>query len=221
MLKNFKSHHGIRKLQIEGESLPGGKNSAHKFKVTFLQHVEEEGYSRDDVYNVDETGVNWKALPRKSLASKREFTAPGFKVSKKRVTAMLCANASGTHTLPLLVIGKSKKLRCFKNVSCLPTLYKVQKSVWMNSAFFSEWYSKDFIPNVKKLREREGKTGKVLLILDYAPCHPPVEILNVIDDDFSVMYFPPNITALMQPMDHCVIEKLKRIIGNKYCEDYF
>ncbi|GFS36156.1 hypothetical protein TNIN_49231, partial [Trichonephila inaurata madagascariensis] len=50
--------------------------------------VEGEGHSRDEVYNVDETGVNWKALPRKSLASKRKTTAPGLIVSKERVTAM-------------------------------------------------------------------------------------------------------------------------------------
>ncbi|GFU05491.1 jerky-like protein [Trichonephila clavipes] len=34
-LKN-KSRHGIRELQIEGESLSGDKNSTHKFKETFL-----------------------------------------------------------------------------------------------------------------------------------------------------------------------------------------
>ncbi|GFY74837.1 otoferlin [Trichonephila inaurata madagascariensis] len=176
---------------------------------TFAKGLET--FSRDDIYNVDETGINWKALPKKSIASKRESTAPGFKVSKESVTAMVCANASRTHTLPLLVIDKSKKPRCFKNVSCLPTLYKAQKSTWMNSAHFSEWYSKVFIPNVKKLREREGKTGKVLLILDNAPCHPCVEILNAIDDDFSVMYLLPNVTALVQPMDQGVIVKLKTI----------
>ncbi|GFT59833.1 jerky-like protein [Trichonephila clavipes] len=68
-LRNFTSRQWIRELQIEGESLSGDKNSAHKFKEAFLQSVEE-GYSRDDVYNVDETGLNWKALPRKSFASK-------------------------------------------------------------------------------------------------------------------------------------------------------
>ncbi|GFY46687.1 jerky-like protein [Trichonephila inaurata madagascariensis] len=87
---------------IGSESLSGGKNSAHKFKETFLQHVEEEGYSRDDAYIIDETRVNWKALPRKTLASKRESTAPGLKVSKERVTDMACANASGTHALHCL-----------------------------------------------------------------------------------------------------------------------
>ncbi|GFS33111.1 HTH CENPB-type domain-containing protein [Trichonephila inaurata madagascariensis] len=109
--------------------------SASDMKSIILS-VKEEGYSSDDVYNV--IGVNWKAVPRKSLVSKRESTAPGFKVSKERVTAMVCANACGTHSLPLLVIGISKKLHCFKNVSCLPTLYKTQKSAWRNSALFSE-----------------------------------------------------------------------------------
>ncbi|GFS89118.1 HTH CENPB-type domain-containing protein [Trichonephila clavipes] len=88
---------------------------------------------------------------------------------------------------------------------------EAQKSVWINSALFSKWHSKDFIPILKKLHERERKTGKVLLILDNARCHPPVEILNAIDDNFSLMYLPPNITALVQPMDQGVIEKLKRI----------
>ncbi|GFU62353.1 jerky-like protein [Trichonephila clavipes] len=61
-LKNFKSRHGIRELQIEGESLSGDNNSAHEFRKRFLQHVE--GYCRDDVYNVDETGVNWKTAKK-------------------------------------------------------------------------------------------------------------------------------------------------------------
>ncbi|GFS69384.1 jerky-like protein [Trichonephila clavipes] len=98
-------------------------NSSYKFKETFMESVEEEEYSRDD-NNVDETEVNWKALPRRSFASKRESTAPSFKVSKERGTAMVCVNASETDSLSLLVIGKSKNPHCFKNVSCLPTFYK-------------------------------------------------------------------------------------------------
>ncbi|GFW79676.1 HTH CENPB-type domain-containing protein [Trichonephila clavipes] len=81
----------------------------------------------------------------------------------------------------------------------------------MNSDLFSEWYSKYFIPNVKKLRERRGKAGKVLLILDTAPCHPTVKIINAIVDDFSVMDLSPNVTALVQPMDQRVIKYPKGI----------
>lgn len=35
----------------------------------FLAIVTKKSYSTDDVYNADETGVNWRALPHKSLVS--------------------------------------------------------------------------------------------------------------------------------------------------------
>lgn len=210
-LHNFKSRHGIRELQIQGETLSANSNAAKQFKKTFQSFLEEEGLSRDDVYNADETGLNWKSLPRKSLASRQESAARGFKVSKERVTAMTCANAAGTHRLPLLLIGKSKKPRCFKNVTNLPVTYKAQKSAWMDAKLFVEWYTNDFIKTVKKWRQANKKTGKVLLLLDNAPSHPSAETLNSLDPDFQVMYLPPNVTSLIQPMDQGVIEKLKRM----------
>ena len=52
--------------------MSGDVNFAQKFKNMFMSMVNEQGYSRDDVYNADETGVNWRSLPRKSLTSRRE-----------------------------------------------------------------------------------------------------------------------------------------------------
>lgn len=210
-LQKFKSRHGIRELKIQGESLSADSNAAEKFKETFSAFVKKEELSEDDVYNADETGLNWKALPRKSLASRKENAACGFKVSKERVTIMTCANAAGTHRLPLLLIGKSKKPRCFKNIKNLPVTYTAQKSAWMDSKLFLDWFENDFIKNVKKWRNDNHKTGKVLLLLDNAPSHPSAEVLNSIDPDFQVMYFPPNVTSLIQPMDQGVIEKFKRM----------
>lgn len=71
-LKNFKMRHGIRELQIEGEILSGDSAASEEFKIKFSELVISQNYSRDDVYNADETGVNWRALPSKSLASRRE-----------------------------------------------------------------------------------------------------------------------------------------------------
>lgn len=210
-LKNFKTRHGIRELNVQGESLSSDSSAAESFKKTFSDFVKNSGFSRTDVYNCDETGINWKALPRKSLASRKEKAAPGFKVSKDRITAMVCANASGEHALGLLVIGKSKKPRCFKNVNQLPLTYRAQKSAWMNGEIFTDWYKNVFIPNVKSYRKEKQLEGKVLLIMDNAPTHPSVEVLNPIDPNFEVKFLPPNVTALIQPMDQGVIEKLKRM----------
>ena len=54
-------------------------------------------------------------LPDKILEFKN-VSCCGGKLSKDRLTAMECANMSGSDKLPILVIGKSKNPRCFENV---------------------------------------------------------------------------------------------------------
>lgn len=41
----------------------------------------------------------------------------------KEITAMVCANMSGTDKLPLLMIGRTSNPRCFKHVKSLPVEY--------------------------------------------------------------------------------------------------
>lgn len=60
-------------------------------------------------------------------------------------------------------------------------------------------------------QEEEGRNEKVLLILDNAPSHPSEDQLNSIHENFKVMYLPPNVTAVLQPMDQGVIEQTKKI----------
>lgn len=130
-LKRFKSRHGIRELEIQGEKLSADVPAANAFKEK-VSAIIKDGYTRNNIYNADETGLNWKSLPSKSLASRREIAAPGYKSCKQRVTIMTCANSSGTHRLPLLMIGKAKTPRCFKTVKNLPLNYQNQKMPgWM------------------------------------------------------------------------------------------
>lgn len=55
-----------------------------------------QGYSKDQIFNADETGLNFKMLPKRSLASRDEKSAPGHKMNKQRVTVLFCSNASGS-----------------------------------------------------------------------------------------------------------------------------
>lgn len=211
-LQKFKFRHGIRDLlKLQKESLlPTDSSDVKKFKKTLRLFVEKEGLSQDDVYNADETGLNWKALPKTSFVSYQESVeALDSIIYKERVTVMACTNSSGTHKLPILVIEKEKKLQCFKNITSLPVTYAAQKRAWMNSMLFLDWFKNNFIKNVKKWRQDRNKTGKVLLLLDSAYCHPSIELLNSIDLNFRVMYFQPNVASLIQPMNQGVIKKLK------------
>lgn len=57
-------------------------------------------------------------LPNKTLVSKNEKKVPEKKIKKERVTLALCANASGSYKLSLLLIskyGKPEALKYCKN----------------------------------------------------------------------------------------------------------
>ena len=93
-------------------------------------------YAEDDIFNADKTCIFYKCLPDKSLSLKSEKCTEEKK-AKERMTAMVAANMSSTEKLPLMVIGKSLKPRCFKNVKNLPVEYTANKKAWVTSTFFN------------------------------------------------------------------------------------
>ncbi|GLV27883.1 hypothetical protein CBL_21191, partial [Carabus blaptoides fortunei] len=50
---------------------------------------------------------------------------------------------------------------------------------------------------------------RAILILDNAPSHPPAQELKTSDGNIFVMYMPPNVTPLIQPMDQNVLKLTK------------
>ena len=72
------------------------------------------GYKAEDVWNKDETGCFYRALPDKSLSEKKKECKGGEK-SKERLTIAFFANVAGGTEQPI-VIGKAAKPRCFKGI---------------------------------------------------------------------------------------------------------
>ena len=102
--------------------------------------------------------------------------------------------------LKLLMISKSKKLRCFKNINMntLPISYCSNQKAWMTGMIFREWVSKwDSV-----LREN-GR--RILLLLDNCPAHPRISSLT----NIRLEFIPANTTTIIQPLDQGVIKNLK------------
>ena len=57
-------------------------------------HEIVEGYKAEDIWNMDETGCFWKALPDKGLAQKGK-SCKGGKKSKQRITVAFFVNGAG------------------------------------------------------------------------------------------------------------------------------
>lgn len=211
-LAKFKKRHGIRQLDLQGESLSGDLIAATLFNENFNSLVEKCNLTTDQIYNADESGLFWKMLPSKTLAAQSEKSAPGHKSSKERLTIMTCSNASGSHKLNLVVIGKAKKPRSFKGteIRCLPCDYYNHPKAWMNQAIFTSWFKNKFVPSVRQHLKEKGLPLKAVLLLDNAPSHPTESTLTSEDGQIFVHYLPPNVTSLIQPMDQGVISSLKR-----------
>lgn len=192
-------------------------SSIEKFKQDFKKQIKDSGYSYDQIYNCDETGLNYKMLPSKTLASRQEKSSPGHKRSKERLTVMACSNAFGKHKLPLMVIGKAARPRALKDISpkALLVYYKSQESAWMDASLFANWFKEKFMPSVTKFLKRNGFPIKAILLMNNAPPHPGEE-LHV--GNFVVKFFPPNVTRIMQPMEQSVLENIKKNYRRLYLE---
>ena len=67
----------------------------------------------------------------------------------------------------------------------------------MTSATFKDWYLNCFIPTMKQYCAKKNIAFKILLLLDNAPSHPD---LSNLCENVKIMFFPPNVTSLIQPM---------------------
>lgn len=103
-LDRFKKRHNIVFGKICGESAAVDRNVTNDW-LSQVWPVISDGYTEDNIFNADETGIFFRMMPDKTHKLKGE-TCSGGKLSKERITAMVCANASGKEKRKLLIIGK-------------------------------------------------------------------------------------------------------------------
>lgn len=99
-------------FKVCGESANVDQNVVDEFRSKLEKIVED--YASENIFNADETGLFFCTLPDKTLATKGE-ACKGGKSAKERITVMLACSSTGEKLQPL-IIGKSKHLRCFKNI---------------------------------------------------------------------------------------------------------
>ena len=193
--ERWKVRHGVVCKKVSGEDKAVDAVVVSSWQETTLPTLLSK-YSLKDIYNADEFGLFFAALPNVSLHLKGQRCSGG-KFSKNRITGLVCSNAEGDK-MPLLIIGKSKVPRCFKHVKSLPCTYRNQTKAWMNSDIFEAW--------VKTIDAKmKSAKRKILLLVDNCRAHPIISDLEAVE----LVFLPKNTTAKLQPMDMGVIRSLK------------
>ncbi|CAF1535025.1 unnamed protein product [Rotaria sordida] len=93
-LKKFRKRHGIQYRTINGESASVDPATVDEWKKRLVVMIDK--YNPNDIYNADETGLFFKALPNRSLVTAKD-SCKGGKRSKERFTVLLCTNMTGQH----------------------------------------------------------------------------------------------------------------------------
>lgn len=67
--ERFKNRASLHNLKLTGEAASSDVSAADQFKLTFLEKIEEGGYSSKTVINFDKTGLYWKRMSSRTFIS--------------------------------------------------------------------------------------------------------------------------------------------------------
>jgi hypothetical protein len=203
-LDGFKKRYKIKEYVQHGEA--GSAQTDNPDNIAQMEALRKlcKKYAPKDVLNMDETGLNWKRTPDRTLATKSQS---GTKKSKDRITIALTSNADGSEKFLAWVIGKSENPRYFRKVNRknLRIMYRFNKSKWMSGLICEEylrWLN-------TKMR---GEGRKVLLLMDNFSGHElAVQLVGGLQglSNVRIAWLPPNTTSTWQPMDQGIIASFK------------
>ena len=202
--QRWKKRYGLMHKKLHGE----GEAADFPAQAEWMEKVWpslRKCYKDEEIWNADETGLFYRAIPDHTLTLKTDKRRGG-KVSKERITVLFCASMTGEKKR-LFLIGKSKSPRCFKGVQKLPVDYEANSNAWMTGQLFNIWLDK-----WNRELKRQGK--KILLLLDNFSGHKVTQELSQI----KVVFFPPNTTSSLQPCDQGIIRTTKHFYRTALCK---
>ncbi|XP_012247149.1 jerky protein homolog-like [Bombus impatiens] len=212
-LRNFKERYCITTKDIREYFEPAIPFiEGHNFKADFNRLLEEGGFTLKNVYNVAYTIVMWKAVSDETCILNHAKSTRNLKMCDGYVTALFCANATGCHKLPVLIIGnvpETHSLYKFKT-EAFTTIYISNTSACMDSTIFKQWYKEHFLKSIEGRQRENGYEGKYLLLLDNTTLLHDINDINNIDPLVEVTSPPPNVSPHNQPMNCGVITCFKR-----------
>lgn len=204
-IQRFKSRMGISSKKMNGE-MAAVDIEKYTDRIQQIKQIISK-FDACNVYNMDETGLEYRAMPEKTLT---KISVNGFKKLKERITLVLCCSLDGKDKRKITFISKSAKPRVFNGFKKeLYVDYKATNKAWMSGEIFKEWL---FAFNLDMKRQNR----KIFLLMDNCPVHKNFELSHI-----QIEFLPPNTTGILQPLDLGIIRSFKCNYRRRVTEDVF
>jgi DDE superfamily endonuclease/Tc5 transposase DNA-binding domain/CENP-B N-terminal DNA-binding domain len=209
-LDRFKVRNGIKLCGLREVKTESDVNAVAPFKTELESLANWYNLTLDQIYNADEADLFWKMLPNPE--SDVNEVKSSVRAYRERMTVLCCSNATGSHKLPLVCVGRGKKSRTFTSheVKTMPVNYYSQETAWMDQDIFREWFHQQYVPTVRQHLRYLGLPETALLLIDRSSSHPSDQFLRSDDGFFFCQYFPTKVKTLVQPMEQGIISNMKR-----------
>ena len=157
----------------------------------------------------------------------------GRKLNKKRLSFSITVSCLGD-IAPSQVIHTSGVSRCMRTAGVTSKAiwysrhklrYYFNKKAWQNATTFEDYFTE-----TAKYLAIHHKTGNCILIIDNASSHGISRVIDISNPRLGInnfklylVFFPPNVTALIQPVDQCLgalaKRQYKKLVNRKRVND--
>ena len=201
-IQNWAARHNFHNVALWGKG--GSADVSGAAARIALIWSELEAYAAERICNMEEADLLFLCILNRAYAKagqRRQARGTKAMKEKDRVSLVLACNATGTHKIPVAMIGKAKHPLCLKppRRPC-PLPYFSQTNAWMDGDLSKSWFETVFLPAV-----RAHTSHPVALVPDNCGAHEELEC-----DKMKFIPLPPHCKSIYQPLDLGIIACLKR-----------
>ena len=191
---------------------------------TFYNNLEEalkNGFTADNIWNIDETGVTTVQSPTKQIAKKGDKRVGAVVAQERGTLVTVCCgiSACGNHIPPFLIFPRVNARDHWRMMLPPGSLVEGHPKAtgWMTRENILS-YLKHFVKHTK-LTEH----SPVLLLLDNHQSHISLDAINYCrEHHVTMLSFPPHCSHELQPLDKTVYGPFKTFCNqaaDRWCRD--
>ena len=140
---------------MQGEEASADVEATASYPEDLAKIINEGGYTKQQLFTVDETVSCWKKMPSRTFVAREEKSMAGFKASKDRLTFFLVAKAASGLNLKPVLLDHSESPTVLKNYtkSTMPVLFKWNNTSRNTTHLFKTWFTEYFKSNIAQKKD--------------------------------------------------------------------